>query len=120
MNEQAPIKIKWHRLQIILERLCKRKIDITLTTHSFTSTSPDEVSMSACVYNKKSANFLLNAYEIKSLFMVQNALAHETAHILLKHKVYPGKHDEEFNKKWKEVLTIIKKEYQQKQTRGAV
>jgi len=114
------LKIKWGRLERILEDLCDRIVNITLTTHELTFMSTaltwqnnlaapgrGEESVSAVSFNEIEAEFLLNAKRVKSENMVIRALAHEAAHILLK----DPSHGTLFKEKWKELRKIIKEKY---------
>ena len=113
-------KIRWVRLEKILEDLCGRFTSITLTTHELEFMSSaitwqknlqgpgeGEESVSAVSFNDMEAEFLLDARRVKSIDMVIRALAHELTHVVLK----DPSHDSEFNSKWKELRRTIKQRY---------
>ena len=115
------LKIKWIRLEKILEELCDNRIvSITLTTHELTYMSQaltwqnnlpgpgiGEESISAVSFNEMEANFFLDGRRVKSEDMVIKALAHEVAHVILN----DASHNTNFKKKWKEVRKEINKRY---------
>ena len=97
-------QIKWKRLRKILKDICKREVEITLTTHIFYS---EEGTISAVVFNEDHAEFLLSMNEVKDLEKVIQALAHEIAHVQLGY----SDHTNEFYDMWKEMEEIIKDKY---------
>lgn len=96
-------KIKWKKLKKISKEICKKQVDITLTTIE----EEGENVRAATVFNSKGAHIVINGNKIKSVDDIINSISHELSHIVLGN----NNHDDRFYTEWNRIYSTINIEY---------
>jgi len=96
-------KIKLQKLKTIVEKITSRKVNITYTTMF----EQGDNRKAVVTFNNIEANIVINSSNIKSVEDIIDAVAHETAHIILG----TNEHSKRFLAKWNELFAEIKSKY---------